>query len=150
MKSQVTWILIADGGQARVLAHSGPGKPLQAVDGLDFSQAHLKGQDIQSDKDGRLGGGNVGRSANAAEPETNPVDKREADFVQRVVEHLSEALQHGRFDRLVIAAAPQALGDIRKSLSPQLKDVVMAELPKDLTNTPTGKLADHFSDVLAL
>ena len=37
MKKTVTWVLIADGAQARVLENTGPGKGLRQVEGLDFS-----------------------------------------------------------------------------------------------------------------
>ena len=45
MKKTVTWILIADGTQARVLEHTGPGKGLIMVKGLDWSIPPLQRQD---------------------------------------------------------------------------------------------------------
>lgn len=148
MKPQVTWILIADGGHARVLAHTGPGKPLEAVKGLNFSQDPLSGQELATGlQSGRAAGGAHGAGNG---PELNPSDKTEAGFIKGVVERLVVEQRHGRFDRLVIAAPPQALGDIRMALTPQLKEVVMAELHKDLTNIPGDKLPSHFEDILAV
>ena len=53
MKKTVTWILIADGNQARVLEHGGPGKGLLSVKGLDWSIPPLQTQDINADRPGR-------------------------------------------------------------------------------------------------
>jgi protein required for attachment to host cells len=58
--------------------------------------------------------------------------------------------QQGRFDRLIIAAAPTALGDIRPSLSDAVKQTIIAELPKDLTNVPKPQLERHFETLLAV
>ena len=53
MKKTVTWILIADGTQARVVEHAGPGKGLTTVKGLDWSIPPLQPQDINADRPGR-------------------------------------------------------------------------------------------------
>jgi protein required for attachment to host cells len=65
-----------------------------------------------------------------------------------VAETLDEKRAEGAFQRLVIAAAPTALGDLRPVLSDAVKQTIMAELPKDLTNVPTPQLAGHFADLL--
>ena len=63
---------------------------------------------------------------------------------------LNAKQQAGEFDRLVIAAAPAALGDIRPALSDEVKETILAEMPKDLTNIPIPKLAEHFDGLLAV
>jgi len=63
---------------------------------------------------------------------------------------LNEKQSQGKFDRLVIAAAPAALGDIRPALSDQVKETILAEMPKDLTNIPVPKLAAHFDGLIAV
>ena len=52
------------------------------------------------------------------EPKTDPVDHRETEFVKSLAQMLDREQQKGAFDRLVIAASPIALGDIRKAISP--------------------------------
>lgn len=149
MKPKTTWILIADGTRARVLEYKGPGIGLNEVDGLEFADAHLKAQDIMADKAGRsMESSSPGRSA--MELPTDPVKDRHAEFLAGIVDVLDEKLRQKKFDKLVVAAAPQALGQLRKALTPQLQSVVEAELDKDLTQIPNGKIGAHFEDVLAL
>jgi protein required for attachment to host cells len=149
MKKTVTWILIADGSQARVLENEGPGKGLHQVQGLDFSIPAMQAKDIMADRPGRsFSSAGPGRSA--MEPKTDPVEHREAEFCKSMAEMLEKSRQQGAFDRLVIAAAPIALGNIRKALTPQVKKSVMAELDKDLTNLPTNQLDKHFDGILAV
>lgn len=148
MKKTVTWVLIADGAQARVLENTGPGKGLKQVEGLDWAIDPLQAQDIVSDKPGRSHS-SVGSGRSAMEPKTDPVSHRETEFVKSVAATLDRQQQKGAFDRLVIAAAPFALGDIRKAITPNVKKTIVAELNKDLTNLPTAQLDQHFASIIA-
>lgn len=149
MKKTKTWILIADGTQARVLEHAGPGKGLTNVQGLDWSIPPLQSQDINTDKPGR-GFSSAGGHRSAMEPKTDPAQHREAEFVRSVANVLDEKAKAGAFDRLVIAAAPIALGNLRKVLSDHVKKTVVAELDKDLTNLPTPQLDKHLDGIIAV
>jgi protein required for attachment to host cells len=146
MKPIVTWVLVADGNQAKVFEHGGPGKGLITVEGLKFEQEPLRAQDINSDRPGRHKGGGIG--SRSGMEQSDPVQVREERFVKSVAEQLEVMRQQGRFDRLIIAASPSALGDIRPALSDGVKDAVVAELPKDLTNVPSPQLERHFETLL--
>ena len=61
------------------------------------------------------------------------------------IQHLVEDVR-----QLVIAAAPAALGDIRPALSDGVRESILAEMPKDLTNIPVPKLAEHFDGLIAV
>lgn len=146
MKPIVTWVLVADGAQAQVYEHGGPGKGLTPVQGLHFEQEPLRAREINSDRPGRHFGGGVGNRSGMEE--ADPVDVREERFVKALADELETMRQQGRFDRLIIAAAPSALGDLRPALTDQVRQTVMAELPKDLTNVPKGQLVRHFEQLL--
>jgi protein required for attachment to host cells len=149
MKPTVTWVLLADGAHAKVFAHSGPGSGLRPVEDLLFDEEPLKAQDIMSDKPGRAFS-SVGSGRSGYEYHTDPVQHREATFVRNVAAELDRKFQQSAFSRLIIAAAPTALGDLRGALSSGLKEAVVAEMPKDLTNLPTPQLERHFKDLLVL
>ena len=149
MKKTTTWILIADGTQARVLEHHGPGKGLTTVKGLDWSIEPLQSQDIDSDRPGR-GHSSGGSARSSMEPKTDPAQHREAEFIRTVAHVLDRKVQEGAFDRLVIAAAPIALGNLRKAMSDHVKKAVVAELDKDLTNIPSPAVDKHFDGIIAV
>lgn len=149
MKPTITWILIADGARARVLTNNGPGKGVQEVAGMVFTQTPLKSGDIMADRPGRSHA-SVGKGRSAMQPATDPVDKREADFVNNLANVLDAKLREKSFDRLIIAAAPQALGTLRNAISPQLSEKVAHEVAKDLTHIPNTEIGKHFEDVLAV
>jgi protein required for attachment to host cells len=150
MKPTVTWIVVADGDQAKIFEHDGPGKGMHIVKDLSLEQEPLRAQDIMADKPGRAG--NAGRpgSRSSIDYHTDPVDERERKFLERLADVLDEQHVAGKFERLVIAAAPAALGDLRPALSEGVRETILAELPKDLTNIPTLKLAEHFDGLIAV
>jgi protein required for attachment to host cells len=150
MKPKVTWIVIADGNQAKVFEHDGPGKGLRPLKELNFEQEPLKAQEIMADKPGRSFASFGPGSRSSIEYSSDPVAVRERKFVERLADMLDEQFQQGKFDRLVIAAAPAALGDIRPALSDRVKQTILAEMPKDLTNVPTQRLAEHFDGLIAV
>lgn len=148
MKPIVTWVLVADGARAQVFEHGGRGKGLNALKDLHFEQEALRAQDINTDRPGRHAGGGLGSRSGLEQ--SDPVQVREQRFVKSVADQLEVMRQQGRFDRLIIAAAPTALGDIRPALSDAVKLTVIAELSKDLTNVPNPQLAKHFEQLLPI
>lgn len=149
MKPTVTWILVADGAQAKVFKHDGPGTGLTPVTDLLFDQDPKQARDIMADKPGRSFS-SVGHGRSAMEYSSDPVQVREARFVKSVAEVLERKHQESAFSRLIVCAAPTALGDLRGAMSDQLKRAVVAEMDKDLTNLPTPQLEKHFENVLAM
>jgi len=150
MKPTITWIVIADGDQARIFSNDGPGKGLRAMPGAGAAQDHLRATDIMADRPGRASNPGGPGARSAVGYRTDPVAARERRFVENLADMLEEKHVEGAFDRLVIAAAPAALGDLRPALSDAVRNAVLAELPKDLTNIPTAQLAGHLDGVIAL
>lgn len=149
MKPTVTWVLIADGAQARVLEYSGPSKGLVQVEGLKFEDAHMKNREIMADRPGRAySSAGFGRSA--MEQRTDPVDYRQTEFLRSIADLLNQKCLEGAFRKLVVAAPPQALGDLRRFLSPGTMEKVTAEIPKDLTTVPILQVGKHFEGALEL
>jgi protein required for attachment to host cells len=149
MKPIRTWILIADGARARVVENLGPGKGVSEVPGMEFSQPAERNRDIMSDRPGRTFE-SANNSRHGMEPPSDPKRMAEADFVAGLASMLDEKLKAGAFDRLVLVAAPQALGDIRKALSGPLASAVHGELAKDLTKVPNNEIAKHLGEVMAV
>ena len=150
MKPTKTWIVVADGDQAKIFEHDGPGRGLHAVKDAMLEQAHLKAGDIMADRPGRASNPAGPGSRASVGYRTDPVEVRERRFVEQLAQMLDDKHNEGAFERLVIAAAPAALGDLRPALSERVKAAVIAELPKDLTNIPTAKLAEHFDGLVAV
>lgn len=149
MKPTRTWILIADSGRARVLENLGPGKGAAEVAGMSFEAELPAVHDLVSDRQGRSFESS-GATRHPLEPRSNPRDRLKHDFLAGLATELDARLATGAFDRLLVVAPPQALGELRGLFTDRVRAVVTGELAKDLTKTPSHDLAHHLSDVLIL
>jgi protein required for attachment to host cells len=147
MKPIRTWILIADGARARVVANSGPGRGIQSVEEFDFRIESQPTSELGTDKQGRtFSSAGPGNRALASTDDAH--DRQERDFQRLVADFLHDQLQKDSYDRLIIASSPRSLGVLRGLLSKEVHDKIYAEVAKDLTQEKTEDLASHFADVL--
>ena len=143
IKKTVTWYLVADGARARVFANDGPGKGIRLAIEKEFTiDRPERTQDIVSDREGRAAGP-AGGSGHAMTPATDPHAHEETEFLRQLAAEIGALGQKNRYDRLVIVAAPRALGDLRTLLPRAARDKVSGELDKDLTRLSEADLAQH-------
>jgi protein required for attachment to host cells len=144
-----TWILIADAAHARVLETHGHGKPLIPVPDFEMHADLPRSHDLGSDRPTRMQD-SMGSTRHAVEPRSDPHRELKRTFAADVAERLEAAATAKSFDRLVIAAPPVMLGDLRHALHQRVKDMVVAEVAKDLVKIAGHDLPPHFADVIAL
>ena len=149
MKAVKTWIVLADGARARVLLHEGPNKGLSEVTSAESETARLAGRDLVSAGHGRVFD-SAGQGRHAMEPRTDAKAVEEEKFLRDVVRMLERGAEDGEYDRLVLCAAPRALGELRALLPKTVQARLSAELAKDLTNTPLAQVPKSLEGVLVL
>ena len=76
-------------------------------------------------------------------PRTDPRRHLESEFMRTVASFLEEGALSKSYERLVLVAAPKALGDLRSTLSPHSAALVTRELDKDLVHLPQQDLEKH-------
>jgi len=145
-----TWILIADGARARVLAQAKDFAPLEpAFEHEELTGSTAQSREIASDRPGRSFD-SAGQGRHAMEPPTDPQRYAKYEFARELAARLEEAAHDGRFARLVLVAAPKTLGDLRELLPNLVKAKVVAEIDKDLTKVPRHDLGRHLAQVLKM
>lgn len=149
-KKIVTWILVADGARARILANEGPGKGLHDAMDRDFIGSHERMRDMVSDKPGRQQESAQTGARSAMEPTTDWHRMEKSQFAKMMADILEKAALANSYERLVLVAPPQCLGDLREALGKHAKERVIAEFDKDLTHVPENELPQHFGDTLRL
>lgn len=157
MKPLRTWALIADGARARILEngsaargedhHRRAGSRADAeewspVEGLVFEGGNSSTHDLVSDRQGRsFSPAGSGRSA--IEARVDPHREQKTRFAHHLAQVLADRLQAGEFHRLIIAAPPAMLGDLRSAISGKVSAAVIAEFAHDLTKIPNHDIAGH-------
>lgn len=145
MKQTKTWILIANKENARIVENDGPGKGVYQPPNKTHSALTSEGF---RDKLGRAFQSNdSGRSGLEPHKGHSPSSNL---FAVELITGLVEAKRAKEFDRLIICAPPNMLGDVRGLMPDDLQSLIIAELPKDLTHIATDKLSKHFEKFLAV
>ena len=131
MPDNETWVLVADGARARLLRVDHQARRLETLRKEDSAAARGKSAELVSDRPGRAFESSASAKRSAMEPQTDPKQLEKQRFARHLAGLLGEAESQGRFERLVVVAAPQTLGDLRAELSLAVRSRVDAELDKD-------------------
>jgi protein required for attachment to host cells len=149
MKHTRTWILVADGGRARILETTGKQQGMHLVAG---SQSHLHNppsRELGEDAPGRVYE-SVGHTRHAIQPRSDPHTALEALFASQLATMLADHSAKDAFDRLVVVAPPAMLGNLRKMIKPEVRNKIVAEIDKDLTRIPNNEIASHIENVIGI
>jgi protein required for attachment to host cells len=144
----VTWVVAADGERAIFFRNDGIDRELQPIPELIERHSVPDTHEMVSDRAGRRAGGPGSGGSGATIPQNDPHEFEEKRFIAHLAEELDAAALAKRFDRLIIAAPPRALGNLRKALSKQAAGLIAAEYHKDFTKSTAPDLAEHVKEHL--
>ena len=133
-----TWVLVMDGEKALFLENEGDGEyPVLRVRRKD-EQDNPKDIDQSANRPGRVHqSATHGRSAYE---DTDWHQLAKERFADDMAEMLYKRVHRGGFERIVLVAPPELLGELRKKLHKEVTDRVVGEVPKTLTNHPVDEI----------
>jgi protein required for attachment to host cells len=138
---QHDWVVVCDGTKALVLENTGddvfPNLQTKEVYAQKDSKTHEQGTDAP----GRVHQ-SVGTMRSAVE-QTDWHERTESAFLQDLAGRLDAAVTAGETKAVILVAPPRALGVLRRSYSPRLRDALRAEIDKDLVKKPVHEIEKH-------
>jgi protein required for attachment to host cells len=138
------WVVVCDGSKALVLENAGdevfPNLKTKEVYAQKDARTHEQGTDAP----GRVQQ-SVGMSRSAVE-QTDWHDQAEATFLRELAGRLDAAVTAGETKAIFLVAPPRALGVLRRSYSPRLRDALRAEVDKDLVKKPVHEIEKHLAN----
>lgn len=144
MRKSSTLILIAAEDRARAFENHGRGAGLIPVEDLQPGNPPAG----YADRPTRVHeSGSPTR--HGAEPPTSERALRRHRFAAELAAWLAARTGQARFEKMVIAAGPAMLGELRKAMEDTHWPETV-EIAKDLINIPDPDLPEHFSDYLRL
>ena len=142
----VTWVVVADGEHARILAPVKGPKMWSSIRALDSAEAHKRSSDLGSDAPGRdFESAPATSTRHAIAPRQDLHRMAKERFAGTVARVIDEAALAGEFDRVAIVAPGRTLADIRANLSPAATGRLIGCLAKDLTRIPDEQIGSHLS-----
>ncbi|MFC2952284.1 host attachment protein [Marinicaulis aureus] len=139
---RTTWFLIVDSAKSRIFESSGPHGTWSKLEEAADDDARKPSRDLGRDRPTR--GRTIGTGAPFAVTGASEHDKAAEEFLADCARDLAEAEKKGRFDQLVVAAPPAALGVLRKKLSAETTAKLIGVYDKDLTNENERDLHEYF------
>ena len=166
-KAPMLWVLVADGKQAsiyqlgkaeKVIPLPGNAKhphyeTSAAVELSEVAEMHWQAQSADEYQVGRNATGMVFESAGGARHMSAPhVDARREvkdHFATMVAGEVNRARAKKSFDQIIVIAPPQMLGVLREHFNKDTRDVIKAELHKELVNLSPSELIPHLQKTLS-
>ena len=149
MKPKTTWILVADGARARVLARHGGDSHLEQIPGGSFSGEVHRASELGTERPGK-----VRESANAAHhaiaPHADWTHEEKRAFAHRLAEFLEQKAIAKAFDHFVLVAEPHFLGDLRGVLGAETQKRLTGALDKDFTHLPLEEVESRLTGAALL
>lgn len=137
--TQGTWVLVADGEKALFLRNIGDADDPNLEVFREEDQDNPPTHDQGTDRPGRFNDGPSAQRSAVADTDWHWLAKER--FAADLADILYKKAHAGRFDRLIVVAAPKILGELRKDLHVEVTDRIVAEVDLTLTNTPVDDIA---------
>lgn len=145
---RTTWIVVADGARAFIVANRGPGTGLSLVPGTVLNQELQSTAEMGSDRPGRTFNSNHSGTRHGMEPRIDWHQFEKQKFAHGIAKLLDAARARKDFDHLVLVAPPDTLGELRAKLGKQTQATVTGEVAKDLTRHTIDDLPSHLEGVV--
>ncbi|KEP70779.1 host attachment protein [Thioclava sp. BHET1] len=133
-----TWVVIADGEKALFLENTmdaeDPYLVVRRIDEQENPADHAQG----TDRPGRMADNGMGQRSALDDTDWHQLAKMR--FADDLADTLFKLVHKGRIERLVIAAAPRILGEVRQKLHSEVSNIVVGEIDKTLTNHPIDEI----------
>jgi protein required for attachment to host cells len=144
-KHETTWLVVADGRRARIYSARRGDIGLTELHSLigDARPTH----EIGTDRPGRVHE-SATSERHAMAPRVDWSRQAKQQFAGEVAALVNEGGLKKSYDRLIVVAPAEALGDLRKAFDRHALDRVGAEIEKDLTKLAPHELVNHLGDAL--
>jgi protein required for attachment to host cells len=149
VKKNVTWVVVADHQHGRILYNDGPDRGLHPVDGMSFETPLPSNDELVTDRLPRSID-STGDARHAIEARIDPRREAARRFVGKIAREVSTAARRGAFDRLIVVAPPRALGELRKALPHDVRDMMIGEIDRNLTTASMKKLQNDVAQFMAV
>lgn len=137
-----TWILVADGEKALFLQNKGdaeiPNFQVRRVE----EHENPPDREQSASRPGRLSDSNGNHRSAVEDTDWHRLGKER--FAAELADILYKMAHRKRFEKLVIVAPPQILGELRGELHKEVTDRIVGEVDKDYTNQPIDVIERHF------
>ena len=138
-----TWVVVTDSEKALFLRNEGDAEYPNLVVFNEMEQDNPPNREQAANRRGRVSNGGASMGHRSAVEDTDWHQLAKERFAKDLSDKLYQLAHKGKFDKLVVCAAPMILGELRKEFHKEVSDKVVAELDKNLTSLPVHEIEEH-------
>ncbi len=139
------WVVVADGGQARVLGITGNRRGLTVLREMTSVDAHRRTQDLVCDQPGRIFE-SASTSRHAIASPNDAHEEARQRFINQLAVMLIEDNRVRQFDELILVIPSGLSSALRNALDDATRARVRETLVKDLTKAPLPDIHERLVD----
>lgn len=137
------WVVVADSSRARFFETQNNGESLVELEDFLSPAGRMDETALRHDAKGRFYGKGEREQAHTAEPAVSAKMHAAQQFSKSLMQQLEQACDNKRYDRLILIAPPQFLGQLHKQLSQRVMQRITQELPLDISGLSTTQISEH-------
>ena len=137
-----TCVVVAESSRARVFEMINPHTPLKELADMVHPQSRIHEQKLTSDRPGRTFDRH-GQGHHAMEQEVGAKAQEVIVFAHQVAEYLRTNCGKKAYEKIIIIAAPEFLGQLRKKLDVETKERVVREIDKNIVQQDEAEIRKH-------
>ena len=134
-----TGILVADGARARLFECAAADPALAEIECFANPEGRGGTRKLNTHRLPTVNE-SVGPARHSNEPHTTQREKFAARFAKALTDALERGRSAHRFERLIMVAPPRFLGALYHEFHKPLRDCVVAEIRRDLTELPAAQI----------
>ena len=138
-----TWVIVADSEKVLFLRNEGDDEHPNLEVFREMEQDNPPNREQAANRRGRVSNGGASQGHRSAVEDTDWHQLAKERFAKELSDKLYEMAHKGRFEKVVICAAPMILGELRKEMHVAVSEKVVGELDKNLTNLPVHEIEEH-------
>ncbi|MCK9504422.1 MAG: host attachment protein [Porticoccaceae bacterium] len=133
------WILVADSSRAKIYEAGLTLETITETRDLIHGQSAMAERDLTADVSGSNRSSGSG-SRHHFEPHTGIKEQETVNFAREINSILDQGRRQGSYEKLVLVAAPDFLGQLRAGMNPQVHKLVVHEVDKNIVKQPLEDL----------
>lgn len=141
------WVVVADGEKALFMVNDGDDRDFNLRVIRKDEQDNPAAQEWATDRPGRFNDGPSVQSSAVDDTDWHSLEKKR--FASDLAERLYGYAHKGRYDQLALIASRVVLSELRQELHAEVKDRIILEVPKVLTNHPMDEIEKQLARELA-
>ena len=132
------WVIVADGEKALFMRNEGDAEHLNLEVFREEEIDNPPNREQAANRRGRQSDSTSNRRYAYEDTDWKQLGKER--FAKDLAEILYKRAHANKFDKLIVAADPSTLGELRKEFHQAVNERLIHEVPKDLTNHPMDEM----------